>query len=209
MEDINQIIKHYKQAYSTSMGGSTVKRLPISLVSENDTRLRLIAALSLEVEKRECTFVLDEHTEDKIGRVTRWLFNSNKSGLLLMGTLGNGKSTMLKAIRDIFYPYSTIGDAQDIFDYFKLEQGMRFWNEKLLLIDDLGVEPLRCLNYGEEYHPISRILLHRYNCQQTTIIATNLGLNEIQERYGDRVVDRMFETYEVIKYDRESYRREK
>lgn len=83
---------------------------------------------------------------------------------------------------------------------------MRYWNEPLLLIDDLGIEPARCLIYGEEYYPISRLLLHRYDKQLTTIIATNLSIEEIQDRYGDRIVDRMNETFNVLVYCNKSYR---
>lgn len=209
MDDINNIIEQYKRNYAESFVGCQTPRLPITLSSEQDTRLRLIAIYSLEVEQRGRKFVMDEHTNDTISRAARWLFSSSKRGLLLVGTLGNGKSTMMKAIHRLFLHHSSLGDAQEIYDYFKAGNGLRYWNEKLLLIDDLGVEPIKCLNYGEEYHPITRLLLHRYNRQLTTIIATNLGLDEIQDRYGDRVVDRMFETYEVLIYDRESYRREK
>lgn len=209
MDNIEQIINQYKKTYSTAIKSRENRRLPIQLLNEQDARLRLLAAYSLEVEKRERTFILDTHTDDKISRVARWLYSSSKRGLLLMGTLGNGKSTMMKAIHDVFWYHSICGDAQTIYEYFKKEQALKDWDTELLLIDDLGVEPTRCLNFGEDYHPMSRLILHRYNCLLTTIIATNLSLDEIQERYGDRVVDRMYETYEVIKYDRESYRRER
>ena len=207
MDDIKNIVEQYRRVYTASFCSGQKPKIPIQLSSEQDTRHRLLAAYSLEVEKRGREFVLDEHADNTIRRTARWLFSSSKRGLLLMGTLGNGKSTMLRAIRDVFHPYSTLGDAQDIFDYYKQGQGLKYWNEAILLIDDLGVEPVRCLNFGE-YHPMSRLLLHRYDRLLTTIIATNLGVDDIQERYGDRVVDRMFETFEVIKYDRASYRRE-
>ena len=124
-----------------------------------------------------------------------------------MGVMGNGKSTMLHAISRLFNGRGSYGDAQDIFEHFKKSQGtMRFWDETLLLIDDLGIEPSRCVMYGEEYFPISRLLLHRYDKQLTTIIATNLSIEDIAVRYGDRVVERMKETYNVLKYESKSYR---
>lgn len=182
-------------------------RLPLPLKSEEDTRCRLLALYQLEVEYRGRVFINDENTHDKINRIARWLFASKQRGLILMGSMGNGKSTMLRIIDRLFKSTSTFGDAQDIFEHFKRSQGsMRYWDEPLLLIDDMGIEPVRCLVYGEEYYPISRLLLHRYDKQLTTIVATNLGIDEIQARYGDRIVDRMKEMFNVIKYENESYR---
>lgn len=182
-------------------------RLPLPLISEEDTRCRLLALYQLEVEYRGQVFINDKNTHEKINRVARWLFSSNQRGLILMGSMGNGKSTMLRVIDRLFKSTSSFGDAQDIFEHFKRSQGsIRYWEEPLLLIDDMGIEPVRCLVYGEEYFPITRLLLHRYDKQLTTIIATNLGIEEIEGRYGDRVVDRMKETFSVITYEHESYR---
>ena len=204
---LKDTILNYKKMYAENYT-ELPKRLPLTLKSEEDTWCRLLALYQLEVKYRRQSFVYDDNTQDKIRRVARWLFTSQGRGLILMGTMGNGKSTMLRVINRLFQHTSTFGDAQDIFDHFKKNQGaMRFWDETLLLIDDMGVEPVRCLDYGEEHYPISRLLLHRYDKQLTTIIATNLGLEEIVARYGDRVADRMVETFEVIYYNHESYRK--
>lgn len=203
MEDI---VAGFRKMYATSFINPPA-RLPFPLISEEDTRCRLLALYQLEVENRGQVFINDANTHEKINRVARWMFSSDKRGLILMGTMGNGKSTMLRIINRLFKGASTFGDAQDIFDHYKKSQGsMRYWEEPLLLIDDIGIEPFRCLVYGEEYYPISRLLLHRYDKQLTTIIATNLDIEDIAERYGDRVVDRMKETFCVIKYEHESYR---
>lgn len=207
-QNIKELISNYKTSYSQVNHKKMPPRLPKPLISEEDTFCRLVALNALEVEGRNCAFIDDEYTIDSIGKVARWLYGSSKRGLILMGTLGNGKSTMLRSISSLFTSGASFGEAQGIYDFFKQQQGgMRFWNECLLLIDDLGVEPERCLNYGEEYHPLTKLLLHRYDRCLTTIIATNLGLDDIQERYGDRLVDRMYETYDIIKYTHDSYRR--
>ncbi len=206
-KSLDDIVAGFRQMYAPTFVDLPA-RLPLPLISEEDTRCRLLALYQLEVEYRGRVFHNDENTHEKINRVARWLFASNQRGLILMGSMGNGKSIMLRSINRLFKSRSTFGDAQDIFDHFKRSQGaMKYWEEPLLLIDDMGIEPVRCLIYGEEYYPISRLLLHRYDKQLTTIIATNLGIEEILERYGDRVVDRMHETYSVITYGNESYRK--
>lgn len=205
-KDFEEIVAKFRHMYEPTFVDLPA-RLPLPLNSEEDTCWRLLALYQLEVEYRGQVFINDENTHEKIHRVARWLFSSKQRGLILMGTMGNGKSTMLRVINRLFKSTCTFGDAQDIFEHFKKTQGsMRYWEEPLLLIDDMGIEPVRCLVYGEEYYPISRLLLHRYDKQLTTIIATNLGIEEIGARYGDRVVDRMKETFSAIIYDHNSYR---
>lgn len=207
MKDLSDIINNYKDHYGQYVA-ACVDRLPCPLKDEEDTRCRLSAIYELQVNRRGGIMKEDKHTEDKIWEVAHWLCCSNRRGLLLLGTLGNGKTTMLQSVYSLFCRIGvSLGDAQSIFEYFKESQGhYKYWDEKLLLIDDLGVEPARCMLYGEESYPLSRLLLHRYDRQLTTIVATNLNFEEIQTRYGDRVADRLHEMYEVIKYDADSYR---
>lgn len=207
MKTTEEIIKEYERHYMTTMPPKT-KRLPMQLSSEEDTYCRLRAIYKLQVESRGHDMILDNHVEGKLQSVARWLCCSSQPGLLLTGTLGNGKTTMLQTIYRLFNRVGVaIGDAQDIFAHYKNNQGsLRYWNEPLLLIDDLGVEPARCIIYGEESYPMSRLLLHRYDKRLTTIIATNLTFEAILDRYGDRVADRMLETFDAIKYEAESYR---
>lgn len=209
LKSMEDIVDVYRINYSTTMP-KLPPRLPVKLGNLDDTYLRLRAIYSLEVEHRGDVFKLDEHTEDKLKRISRWLHESQKRGLILMGNLGTGKSIMLKSIHRLLECWGMFGDAQDIFEFYKKNNGtMRYWNERLLLIDDLGVEPPKCMNFGEESYPLTRLLLHRYDRNLTTIIATNLDMPEIQARYGDRVVDRLFGMYVVLKYENDSYRRQK
>ena len=58
----------------------------------------------------------------------------------------------------------------------------------VLIIDDLGTEPM-FNNISEEY--LYLILNQRMFEQKPVIVSTNLALNEIQDRYGDRVFSRL------------------
>lgn len=208
-KSMQNIVDKYRDRYSSSMP-KLPARLPVKLGSLDDTYLRLRAIYSLEVELRNDVFKLDDDTDDKLKRVSRWLCDSSKRGLILMGNMGTGKSTMLKSIHRLLECWGMFGDAQDIFEYFKKNNGaMRYWDERLVLVDDLGVEPWRCMNYGEESFPLTRLLLHRYDRNLTTIVATNLDFPEIEKKYGDRLADRMFEMYDVLTYNNDSYRRQK
>ena len=75
-----------------------------------------------------------------------------------------------------------------------------------LIIDDIGPEPCRVNNYGTEYLPIVEAIQARYDAMRPTIITTNLGNQEIVNRYGLRVLDRLNEMCERIAYSGQSFR---
>lgn len=169
-----------------------------------------MATYELEVEHRERVIVWDDSTKSKIDKASNWIFSSAKRGLILMGTCGNGKSTMLRAIKRMYGHHATYCHAEEIHEYCKKTQGeVMYKNERLLLLDDLGAEPEKCIIFGEELYPLVKLLSYRYNTMLTTIMATNLGMDQISERYGVRVADRLIEMYDVIFYSEESYRGKK
>lgn len=81
-----------------------------------------------------------------------------------------------------FLKYHTTFDAnkQSYYDMF-LEP-------ELLVIDDLGTEPI-LKNVTISY--LCALLSDRFNSGKATIITTNLSLNDILNRYGDRIFSRI------------------
>ena len=60
----------------------------------------------------------------------------------------------------------------------------------LLLIDDLGTEPMM-RNITVEY--LFTLLNERIAAKRHTVIATNLSPVQLQERYGERVMSRILD----------------
>lgn len=174
----------------------------------DDLKARLCALLRLEVGKRSNVFVLDENTANKIAQVAEWIISSKQNGLLLCGSLGNGKSTMLCALHRLI-PNSDMFYANSIYRLSKNGYTDRTFDAYPLIIDDLGIEPVKATNYGEESYPLVELLLRRYSQNAITIIATNLNIDAIRDRYGVRVCDRILEMFHVIVYDAPSYRNRK
>lgn len=76
-----------------------------------------------------------------------------------------------------------------------------------LAVDDMGTEPVRVSDYGNDFLPLIELISRRYDSQLPTIITTNLGESQIREYYGPRIVDRLREMCERISYNRaESFR---
>lgn len=175
--------------------------------SREDAAGLLLAMYGTEVTRRDIVFKMDDTTISKVERVIKWIYDSPKRGLLLCGTLGNGKTTMLLAIKKFFRCNILYFEAQTIYNQFKQNQEFPYIGSKdILLIDDLGTEPQSYNDFGEIRYPLAELLMLRYKLNKPTIIATNCTFEQIGERYGDRLQDRMREMYAMITYKEPSYR---
>ena len=66
----------------------------------------------------------------------------------------------------------------------------------LLILDDLGTEPNNKIFTSELFNIINM----RYNSHKPTIISTNLDMNDLREKYTERISSRLIEGYEIFKF---------
>ena len=181
----------------------------------------LLAAIQAEVIFRRRQFVLNDSLMEQVHKMANWLTNdSSKFGMLLCGGFGNGKSTMMYAFQhllnllEIRNPifggnyWMRIIDAKSIVNLYKTNP--TDWHNLartgMLAIDDLGIEPLELLDYGNVVSPVIDLITKRYECQHFTLITSNLTPPEISARYGERIADRLREMMEIISFTNDSYR---
>ncbi len=169
--------------------------------SLENVRSFLKARYEDRVKKGGMYMTWDKHSADIIDEVAAWLGTPYKTGLLLFGGYGTGKTTVLSCIEDIFrkdyfdpghvrryYPFEII----DILKSNQLPAPMaEFVKAPVMLIDEVGMEPLSSTIWGERCSPVRDIIIARYDHSKTTIIATNLDSVEFRSHYGDRVMDRL------------------
>ena len=175
-----------------------------------------------EVEKSGRIFLENEHVKENIQMLAEWI-RGEYSSCLITGTVGIGKTALLKSIMrlfDILRDPITIPplrcrslvlyDASELCNKYMSSDDVRYevLNCKALFIDDLGTEGIQYFSYGNVCKPINDIILARYAARLPTIVPTNLNLGEFANRYGDRVSDRLNEIYAMIECPKhESYRR--
>ena len=137
-------------------------------------------------------FICDDNICKAIEKVAVWILDNNKDGLLLYGRPGTGK-TLIRVTRTSSYNMMFMS-AHDIYSNFRADEGKACIHEystvPFLSIDDIGCEPERCCIYGVDYTPIQQILYNRYDYRLPTVITTNLNLEGIKKRYGERLMDR-------------------
>jgi energy-coupling factor transporter ATP-binding protein EcfA2 len=134
-------------------------------------------------------------------------------GILLLGPVGCGKTSLMTLIRDFFptsfrpilkstrqVSYEFIKEGYEIIDQYGK-------SERVFCFDDLGVES-SLKHYGNECNTMGEILLSRYDqfIQFGTIthVTTNLNSVELEKMYGVRVRSRLREMFNLITFPKET-----
>jgi DNA replication protein DnaC len=122
-------------------------------------------------------------------------------GLLLMGETGLGKTFLMDSIgREAIKQGRTVKKytAYNLIDAAlrsvrQREQGPDLTDVELLMIDDLGTEPMIP---GVTIETLFAAINERQFAGKATIIATNLSKNELFTQYGERIFSRLFASRE-------------
>lgn len=203
--------------------------VPKTSLNNNDVYSVLLKHYSVQIHGKE----VSEQVKTKLMMVAQWLLSDGKKhSLLLLGGVGNGKTSMmwaiyssLKFLRDLAFKGRTKEEEAGLKPLSKIPipsvyKAIKIVNkasedpttvkslkdEGFIGIDDIGVEPTEIMNFGSRFQPIVDIIYGRYDNSKPTIYTTNLDWSDIQVKYGPRVVDRLKEECLVIAYTEASYR---
>ena len=146
---------------------------------------------------------------------------TNKKGIYFYGSAGTGKTHILYAL---LKRARIIGMEVEMWNLpEKLSELKSFYSNNdrgqlgessitdeikttsILFIDDFGAEKVTEWN-GEIMY---RLINHRYENMMQTFFASNLSLQELSEKSGDRVVSRIAEMCDIINIDGEDKRLKK
>ena len=188
-------------------------RLP---VNKDKAYELLLAAVIAEVQFRHRKFVYNEFIDDQLRQIAKWLTaGSSKFGMVLCGGCGNGKTTMLKALRNLISrlqirrptadPGSSYGacygltivDALQIAQLCKTNHTkyLELVQDDMLAIDDLGTELSNAFTVSQLFLCVNERILR----EKSTIISTNLNLVELRDLYSERTFSRISNNYNIIK----------
>lgn len=171
-----------------------------------------------EVELRGGKYSEDEHLTSVLRNIAEFLTTPTmgKFGMMLCGLVGNGKTTMVRALNEAVKWWSAMKGFGGEYKELKIVMAKDVMQGlasalpqcELLAIDDLGEEPLERVEYGSVHTPLVDLLEQRYNRQLFTVITTNLTSQEIGEKYGLRIRDRLREMMYKIDFKQDkSYRK--
>ncbi len=146
-------------------------------------------------------------------------FSMQSGNLIFFGRTGLGKTHLSTAIARtvIEHGYDVVYDslpnilADFEYDRFKSNHGGeapradKYLEADLLIMDDLGTEMITQFSLSCLYTVINT----RLNTEKPTIISTNLGEDQLQERYHDRITSRLLGEYRPLVFVGEDIRRQK
>lgn len=137
-------------------------------------------------------------------------FKQDYHNLFFYGTVGTGKSflsgciakELLQSGHSVIY-FSSLGLfdtlARYSFDAKSKESLYNFYKDiyncDLVIIDDLGTEVTNTFVTSQLFS----LLNERHLGQKSTVISTNLSLEELRDRYSDRVFSRITSNYTICK----------
>lgn len=160
----------------------------------------------------------DEHNKWLVKKMFKYAISDSKKGVLLLGDIGTGKSTLIRALNEFYKrtnqiskrfietsaikitsKYTEVGD--DVFELLGNAYNYNYY------IDDLGLES-DASYFGNKLDVLKNAILIRYDIREKakTFITTNLSINEIEQRYGKQVIDRLKEMCFFVKLEGTSRR---
>lgn len=145
-------------------------------------------------------------------------------GLLIVGGYGNGKTSVMMAYRKAFETFKGYSfkqySANEVVEKYELSiegyQKRSFWKEMVsgvIHFDDVLTEPVSS-NFGKK-EIFKDIIEKRYDAGLKTHMTINTrvpgdlqdAIEQIAERYGERVYDRIFEMFNIYHWKGKSYRK--
>jgi DNA replication protein DnaC len=171
-------------------------------------------------------FEINLYNEETYNQLKYYFSNDKRfkgdlsKSLLLLGSYGTGKTFAMKLFMIFNFvmktsKYFSIYNSDEIIDTFcsKGRSSIEFYNPERsnICIDELGQDSGKHYYFGSVDDPIGVLMRRRYDLFIETGIKThaisNLDLDGFRQRFGSAIYDRMFEMFNIVVFESESWRR--
>jgi len=166
--------------------------LQLSLRASSQTKFKSFADCRKEI--------MDETDLKACEKLKTWCArypNITTTNINIIGGAGSGKTFMLECVanellnKGVVVCYKTAFELNELARLYHMGKSYEFsdcLNADVLLIDDLGTEPV-LKNVTKEY--LYNLVNTRQNNNRATLITTNLSLDNILNRYDERIFSRL------------------
>lgn len=170
------------------------------------------AARQLIEKKTMGQAVLTDEQICTIFELAKWLAGEYKqhAGILLLGNIGVGKTTVMQAM--LAY-YSFVKNK--VIPEFHAKQlpveitnlGINYFYQRPIYVDDLGKEPPITTIWGQKFDTWPDLFAIRYEKRALTFATANYNMDTFSKLYGDVIIDRMKEHFNIFVMKGESLRK--
>lgn len=139
--------------------------------------------------------------------ISDWLTDNKHKGLLCYGQCGRGKSLICEKIMPNIFRYYLRKNLIK-FDGYEINDKRQLLRDCKcsILIDDFGVEDVGKI-YGETHNVFEEVVSLAEKRHQMLLLTTNLTLDEICNKYGERTLDRLRYLTRPVLFTGESFRK--
>lgn len=145
-------------------------------------------------------------SESNYRPIVDWMTNNKGRGLLMTGRCGLGKTLIGKHIlplllQDACRKIVTVINAQEL--NTRIDEILKL---HIISVDDVGTEEL-AKSYGNVRCTFSELCDAAEQKGKLLIITTNLTAKELEEKYGERTLDRLRAITKFVPFEGQSLRR--
>lgn len=139
-------------------------------------------------------------------KIAEWLTDNKGRGLLCVGNCGRGKTVICgKILPILLHCYKK--KILSMYDAIQMNKEFEEMKKKrLVMIDDLGIES-EAVDYGERRMVFPELADIAEKQGNFLVVTTNLSLDELTEKYGERTIDRLRSITKVVFFKGKSLRK--
>jgi len=173
------------------------------ITPENEWLLKVVFAyLNRNADDNELTYTRTIQDET----ITKTL--DLHKGLMLLGNFGVGKTLLMQAIHSKMQMCKLTGrfvSSRKIYETKQVDWDVTLGKPQYgIFIDDLGDEPTKTVEFGNEDAPVALVLKNRMDAWEQLpespkmFITSNCAPKVLEQKYGGRIVSRMHAAMNVI-----------
>lgn len=137
--------------------------------------------------------------------IVNWLTNNQGRGLLCFGNCGRGKTLICGKILPLVLNHYC-RKVVSCYDSQQMNAELDSVKQKhIIYVDDIGTENLS-VKYGEKRLAFAELTDEAEKKGKLLILTTNLSIDELREKYGERTVDRLRAITKTVLFTGESLR---
>lgn len=138
--------------------------------------------------------------------VVSWMINNEGRGLICFGNCGRGKTLICGKILPLVLNHYC-RKVVSCYDSQQMNAELDSVKQKhIIYVDDIGTENLS-FKYGEKRLAFAELTDEAEKKGKLLILTTNLSIEELEKKYGERTVDRLRAITKTVLFAGESLRR--